>query len=1098
MSQRVGRGSVLVAILAGALGWGVSPGLRAAEPGQPLDVAPYGQVSHWESDGKDYGLLWEDLRDVFRVVVHFDPTVEVPKPDELRLEYWQSGWPHNRIPRDQPSGAGSSGWLDVGDWFQGKWRKADAILTADGRTWTYTFHPVNAREFKDLKDFDAAYRTTLKLRVVGQAALPKIARMEAFTDSVLRELAFEVEWGGTSEREQVWDGRLEVFNGQVLNVTALGQGVEVASGGPPAWRSKVQGQTAGIRAAVLYAEPKGYNSFDQTVVTVRAAQETFSFAVSDLGKAGYMLLPDLGVLVRKVDDKTTYAEARRAWREKRARTRDVYSRVHDAPEQTLTQAWSDTPPKEMHDIPISFEGGRQHFRLDNRGNLSCEKRWLMRIRGKDTDQCRWPGETIRYHFGLPDQPPAERHLLDGYLPIVVATWEQAGVRYRQTVFAVPLQGVPPPGARIWGDDALVTMVRFEMERVGPAPEAEARLDLRVGHERNEKLTLKGDLVLAAEEKPSLLRMRVTSPDPAGTYTLAENGNGVDYRAKLTGDKTVRVLDLAVPYITLQEDREYAVLRKLAFSEMLSAVGGYWQARIAAGCQIETPEPMINEFYKADLAHLLINTEREAGVSDRYMPKVGTFHYGVYANESCMMLNDLEVRGYPKLVERALDSWLHYQGTVGLPGDFSSKEGQLYGAGGYEMGEYNQHHGWVLWMLGEHYWFTRDREWLNRVAPKVVKGCDWVIRERRRTIEEAERTPLRAIERGLLPPGRLEDIGDWRCWLSTNVYSWWGLRNAGEALFAIGHPEGKRLAEEAEAYHKDLLAAFGEAMRRSPVVQLRDGSWVPHIPSDVHRRGRSFGWITETLEGAIHLVRTGAIEPWDRVATWIIQDYEDNLYLSEQFGYDLRGPAFDRYWFSLGGISMQANLLHNPIPYLLRDEPKHFLRAYFNAFAVSYFPDTRMMTEHALPKIGDWRGDHFKSSDESNSTYWLRCMFVEERGENLLLGSAIPRYWLEDGQRIGITNTATHFGPMSLRMESAVARGQIDMMLQPPLRNPPKMIRARFRHPEGLPMVRCEVNGRPYTKFDPTREWVELGEVRAPVRITAFYQLPPSGAEPRGR
>jgi hypothetical protein len=363
-------------------------------------------------------------------------------------------------------------------------------------------------------------------------------------------------------------------------------------------------------------------------------------------------------------------------------------------------------------------------------------------------------------------------------------------------------------------------------------------------------------------------------------------------------------------------------------------------------------------------------------------------------------------------------------------------------------------------------------------------------------EEARRTPIRAIEKGLMPPGRLEDIGDWRTWLTTNIYSWRGLQSAAAALKAIEHPDGQRLAEEAEQYHQDLLAAWTEAMRRSPVVPLRDGSWVPHVPSDVHRRGRSFGWITETLEGAIHLISADVIDPNDRMATWIIKDFEDNLYLSEQFGYDMKGDDFERFWFSLGGISMQANLLHNPIPYLLRDEPQHFLRAYFNGFAVSYFPDTRMMTEHALPNIGDWRGDHFKSSDESNSTYWLRCMFVREHGNELWLGAAVPRYWLTDGQRIAITHTFTHFGPMSMRMESRAAEGRIDMFVEPPGRNLPDVIRARFRHPEGLRMARCEVNGQPYPRFDPDKEWVELSDVRQPLQITAYYM--PFAGRPAGQ
>jgi hypothetical protein len=314
-----------------------------------------------------------------------------------------------------------------------------------------------------------------------------------------------------------------------------------------------------------------------------------------------------------------------------------------------------------------------------------------------------------------------------------------------------------------------------------------------------------------------------------------------------------------------------------------------------------------------------------------------------------------------------------------------------------------------------------------------------------------------------------------------------MQNAAAALADAGLPDGKRLLAEAQAYRKDILAAFTEAMRRSPVVRLRDGSWIPHLPSEVHRRGRGFGWITETLEGPIHLIRTGLLDPWERMSTWIVKDFEDNLYISEQYGYNLTGEDFERYWFGRGGISMQANLLCNPIPYLLRDEPKHFLRAYFNAFAVSYWPDTRMMTEHALPNIGDWRGDHYKSSDEANSTFWLRMMFIQERGDELWLGAAIPRYWLADGKTCGIENAATYFGPMSVKYESRVANGRIEMIFDPPKRNPPKRIFIRFRHPEGKKIVSCTLNGKEYKNFDPEKEWVVLSEWPKELpRLTAYF------------
>ncbi|MBN1417218.1 MAG: hypothetical protein JXP34_00485, partial [Planctomycetes bacterium] len=881
----------------------------SADPGDRVDVVPFGEITRWDAGGKDHGVVWEEHRDIARVAVRFADPAASPPPGSLRVEYWQSGWPHRRIPRDRPSGAGGSGWLDVGDWFQGRWRVADAVPSAEGGAIAFTFRPVNAKEYDDLGDFAAPYRSTLKLRIASDAPLPRIASFEAFTDSTWEPMTFEVLQDGAPMEA-------EAFNGIIREVAPIPGGVRIRA----------------VRAAT-----KAYNSFDETIFTVRG-RETFSFAASDLLRFRTIVIPDYGVLVRIAGDPTTYEQAVRAVRE--SPEKDIYTRVLDMPEQTLGRAWADVPEKAPQYIPLSFEGGRQHFGLEADGGVYCIKNWISRIAGRDTPRCLWKGNLIRFSFGLPSSRPVARGLVDGCLPMISATWERDGVRYRQTAFVVPLAGVPAAGERILADDTLVLMARIEMEAIGSG--GEARLAIGVAQDGGaERLALEGDRIVAAGSEPRRLRVLV-----AGDRTGLGEADGTIAFGIRVAPGAARILDAAIPYITLTAPEEIERLRAIRFDDAFEAVRGYWRARVEESCRIRTNEPMIDDFYEAHVSHLLINTEREVGGGDRYMAKVGTFHYGVFSNESCMMVSDLDRRGFGERAEQALESWLHYQGSVGLPGDFSSAKGQFYGAGRYEHGGYNQHHGWVLWCLGEHYFYTRDGEWLARVAPKIAEGCEWIIRERRRTIEAAERSPIRAIERGLLPPGRLEDIGDWRSWLSTNVFSWWGMRNAASALDAGGRAEGERLLAEAEAYRRDILASATEAMRRSPVVRLRDGSWIPHVPSDAHRRGRSFGWITETLEGAIHLVRCELIDPSSRLATWIMKDFEDNLYISEQFGYDMKGEAFERHWFSRGGISMQANLLCSPVPYILRDQPEHFLRSYFNAFAVSYWPDTRMMTEHA--------------------------------------------------------------------------------------------------------------------------------------------------------
>ena len=133
---------------------------------------------------------------------------------------------------------------------------------------------------------------------------------------------------------------------------------------------------------------------------------------------------------------------------------------------------------------------------------------------------------------------------------------------------------------------------------------------------------------------------------------------------------------AVPSITLKDDEP--LIESLAhrdFDAACERVCGFWRAIAQRGASIVTPEPWLNDFYAAHARHLLVNCYKEIG-SDRLHAHVGTFHYGVYPNESAMMVSDLDRRGYHKEAQQNLDSLLHYQGTVPLPANFQSTDGTV--------------------------------------------------------------------------------------------------------------------------------------------------------------------------------------------------------------------------------------------------------------------------------------------------------------------------------------------------------------------------------------------------------------------------------------
>lgn len=1020
MHRRISPWIVLVLVIPVLRAWAAS-----------FDAAPFAQKL---ADGT--GLLWEDPREIHSVVVQFEGVA--PAAEQVHLQYWGSRWPEQHLPKDRAPGGGDVGWMELGNWYRGGWRVADTQIKTNGASIFFAFNPVNAKEFPKAKDYPAEFRYTLKIRVVSDAPLPKIERIEVLTDSRTESRNFILAWSHAPAAAP----QVTAFNG------AIGA-------------SQTDARQTRIRAECsVNPDP---NTFDRTLITIGNGQQVFTFAPDDL-KQGPLFVPTFGVAVLPAGDSRDYAAI--AAEQKASGARSLYDRVKELPEQTWKSAWNGMPPKKSHIyFPLGLDGGRQRFLLQADGTVRfrLNDHYLQARPGRDTPGLKLEPAPVRVSFGAYPEPRS-RALEESTLPICDTMWQKDGLPIIQTAFVTALDGTKANGSVPAGDSAVVFLARLVFTNASASVQA-ASLPLSYSAgDKPQPLRLddKGLLWAGDAVRGQIIAEPQPATEPAGlvwTWKLAPGES-----------KTVWV---KLPYLLLTKQFEQEALARLDFDQERAQVAGYWRRRLDQGTQLICPEPALNDFFRADASHLLINCEREPH-STRRFARVGSFSYGAYGNESCMMVVDLDRRGYSREAQECLDAWLHYQGTVGLPGDFSSQEGVLYGAGGYEAGGYNQHHGWILWMLAEHYRFTRDQAWLRSAAPGILAAADWIIRETQRS--EARND----LAQGLLPAGSLEDIGDWWTWLSTSCYTWRGLDSAAWALEQINHPEAQRVRQQADAYHLKLLANFGKAAERAPLVRLRDGTAVPHIPSYVQRRGRSFGWICETLEGALHLLITRALDARSIPAEWILKDYEDNLFLSNQYGYTL--DDFDRYWFGRGGMSMQACLLLDVEPYLYRDDVKNALRAMFNAIAVSHFPDVHMNTEHALPQMGDWRGDHFKSSDESNACGWLRQIFVREDNDQLILGQAVPRDWLRPGQQCGLRNAHTHFGPMSLLYTGG--DHQITCEVNLPRRNHPKTVRLRLRIPDELPIKSVTVNGKPWTQVQ--QDWVELSPWLGSGRVVVTY------------
>ncbi|MEM2428671.1 MAG: hypothetical protein QXT14_06035 [Candidatus Bathyarchaeia archaeon] len=1043
-----------------------------------VNVARYGES--WVKP-RELGVLWSDPRDVYAVVVRFKSPPSDLKGEDVRLQYWQCHWPRFR----EAVGAGFSGWSPIDDFYNGQWRDAEFYLDTNGPVWTFKFKPVSV-EFPEVKDYDVEYRRTLKIRLVSSKDLPEVESFEVYTDSTWKIMDVSIEWGCGGDCERTWDGFIEVFNGELAGLKPLSNSrVEVVS--ENSWRSKVErDETGGVEARIWYTHSNKADSFDETIVTVRSKAFSFSFSMRDLEREEAIFIGDYDVLISKTSKKLKLEAYKRELSEKGLAS--IYDLIGKMPEQTLERAWREMPKKKksIHFI-VGCKGRRQKFGVDTKGVVFIPKLWNVRVKGRYSDRFLWEGDTVAYGFGLPDSEPEERTLEEGFLPIVRAKWVEDGIVYEQEVFATLLFKDALDDLKgeefIDGDDPIVCMVRLTF-----TSQALSRKSLSLKFTSTcksywrdvkgveEQLIYEDGFIYALyPEKAPSRRLRYML-DLRGRGDVKSLDGSLIYTVDINPGESHNIY-VKIPSITLLESFEFEKLKSLDYEAEKAKIVKYWRSLLGRGMQIHVPDRWLNDFYKAYLSHVYITDDKEPN-SQRYMCRVSSFNYGVFANESAMVISELDRRGLHDEAERRLEVFTHYQGTAVMAGRYSTSKGVFYGAGGYECGEYGQHHGWVLWAFAEHYRYTGDKEWLKRVASNLVEACNWIIEERKATMK-TDANGKRVIEYGFLPPGSLEDVTEFWCWIATNAHAYRGLKSAAEVLSEIDHPEASRLKREAEAYGRDILNGVMEAMIRSPVVKLRDGTWIPHIPSRPERRGRDSGWIRETLEGAMHLIICSLVDPNSKTAEWILKDYEDNRYISDKYGYTV--PDLDRHWFSRGGFSMQPNLYGFQIPYLLRMDVKRFLRAFFNSFAVAFYPDVLMLTEHPLPTMADWAGDHFKTSDESIACQCLRLMLIYEKGDTLILMPAVPRKWLEDGKQISVRDAATYFGPISFEVESKPSDGFIRMKLNPPTRKTPKSIQVYFRHP----IEKVELDGREWTDYSGEEGLVNISTVERPVELVVY-------------
>ncbi|MGA2628711.1 MAG: hypothetical protein ABSG54_00735 [Terriglobia bacterium] len=1049
-----------------------------------------------------YGLQWAEERDIKEVVVRARGANPTP---EAAVEYWFLNWPYP--PPQMPTIEDP-----VDDPWQGKWLKAAAKVACQGNECHYTFQPLKVAENPNAGNLpNLDYRRTLKLRLAFPLA-PSLERVAVFSGSAEKATELRIELGVGESSLHEWSGRLRAYNGRIESVEAWNPAAG-DSAGLNGFQIQTGGAPKGIKVKLTAAEPSLVGSHDVTIVTVEAGERTFSFAVPDVEK-GPVYVPVFHTYVTLAADSQPFSPAVVKKGER------IREKLATEPEQTYERATAEIPPLD----PVERQGGRlylplaadaswQKFAFEWGGNIAISKGGT-KAKGVELKRLEWPGDRISWRIGTGVYPDfrvpsktSKLSVLEDYLPIATATWAQDGVNYSEEGFATLLTGpLAPDDPGRSEQTPAVLMLKLTAENPAAQPGVAT---IWLATDPSEQLVFdKGELVTVDRQ---LVRARLHLPESArvaltGVPEGVESLIGVKITVPL-GSKERRDLLISIPFIPRLTDAERQRLAELDYPAERARVEKYWREVTAPGVPFDIPERRFVSFARGLSARIRISATKDPKCG-LYMVPAASYNYQVYDNEAVFQCLLLDVLGYPDLATEYFDSIVRLQGSKPFDGTFTGDQRAVYHGArvdetyDYTAAQYNLDHGTVLWGLGEHYFYTRDREWLRRTLPSMVRAADWIIEQRKLT--QVRDGDAKVPEYGLLPAGHLEDNHDWGHWFSVNAFAAAGMRRLAQAMADVGAPEAPRYAQEAERYVQDLRKAVTRAAQLAPVIRLRDNTYVPYVPTRPYQRIRLFGPIRvayysrypqkvlptyrlsatrEVLYGPMILLAMEIFGHDEPFADWVLDDWEDNATMSTSLGLHVHGWVDDKYWFSRGGMVFQANLQNPILTYLRRNEVPAAIRNLYNDFVSCYYPDVNVFTE----EYRQWRspsGPFYKVPDEAKFVNRLRDSLIREEGDTLWLAAGAPRRWFAPGEKIEMHAAPTYFGPVSYRTQASPSGVEAEVEL--PKRNLARTVWLVIRAPDGKQLRAVEIDGRAWKDFDATGERIRLPVEQPTVKISVHF------------
>jgi len=768
-----------------------------------------------------------------------------------------------------------------------------------------------------------------------------------------------------------------------------------------------------------------------TLISIKTGRLPFSFFLRDVTVDYPIYIPNYSVVVLKDVDKRSYSEVQSKISGDKLLTK--LQKIEIEPEESFEVAGT----KSLNQSVPTLLGLSRDFRIFKITESMPDNPMAQNVMTPTFSSAplmisKFSHPPIAYQYtvgrGVGNSINTHRHLEEGILPILNSIHIDDDIEYHSTYFVSLEKSLL---AHQKGTDFLVADQHSTGHMLTPEQEERMKIKLDASFDPNEETVLyfKSEITNKGAV-PRYAWFKTVNPvssnykydPPTGFSSFATdtvfaisklNGKPLENEemAVLIPPNETVILEFYVPHSPISSKRAMA-LSKLTFEEKFLECKNFWQNKLQKGAQIHVPEQRIDEMIKAGILHLdLVTYGNEP--HGTLTPAIGV--YSPIGTESSPIIQFYNSYGWPDIAKRSLNYFLEKQHENGFIQNF---------------GRYMVETGAVLWSIGEYYRYTKDKEWIEKIKPKLLKSVDFLLEWRDRNKIDS----LKGKGYGLID-GKVADPEDNFRQFMLNGYAYLGLIRTSEMLMDIDVKQSKRIQREAEEWKNDIQETFYNSVAGSPVIPMGDGTWSPTAPPWAEAKGPralflekekyySHGTFTapDALIGPMYLVFTEVFDISDDI-TKVILDYHGELFYQNNSGFSQ--PYYSRHNWIQAKLGMV----------------KPFLKTYYNTLAGLVDRETYTFWEH----------NHQISPHKTHEEAWFlmqtRWMLYMEEGSALHLLRTVPRKWLEDTKKIELLNVKSYFGSLTVKVQSKVANGIIEATILCASESRPDEVTIRLPHPE---------------------------------------------------